>query len=66
MTNEEWLNGLDTEQKAGFLKEVQFCCNTCFQNQFEWYKTHKEICPLNMACATKDGFIKWLKSEHKE
>lgn len=66
MDNEHWLNSLNTEEKASFLKEVSFCCNTCSPRQFEWYKQHKDECPLKMACAESNGHINWLKEKHTE
>ena len=65
-TNEEWFDSLSTEEKANFLKEVTFSCNTCSPNQFEYYKQHKDECPLKMACAESNGHINWLKENHTE
>ena len=65
-TNEEWLEQASTEEKAKFLKEISFCCNTCSPEQFEAYKNGKFKCPLKMACATANGFEEWLKEERDE
>ena len=66
MTNEKWLEQANTEEKAKFLKEISFCCNTCSPEQFEAYKNGKFKCPLKMACATANGFEDWLKEKHNE
>ena len=64
-TNEDWFCRLSTEEKAKFLKEISFCCNTCSPEQFEAYKNGKFKCPLKMACATANGFEDWLKEKHE-
>ena len=63
--NEDWFCRLSTEEKAKFLKEISFCCNTCSPEQFEAYKNGKFKCPLKMACATANGFEDWLKEKHE-
>lgn len=57
MTNNEWLNGLDTEKKADFLTNIQ-------QNGSSHIVSERIHCEA--------GFIVnkiwelWLKAEHKE
>ena len=57
ITNEEWLNGLDTEQKAKFLYEIAFYSN--LSNKWMNYAIIENI-------PTEDSIAMWLKSEHKE
>lgn len=64
VTNEDWLGQMTLNEKAKFLKEISFCCNTCSPEQFEAYKNGKFKCPLKMACATANGFEDWLKEKH--
>lgn len=66
MTNEEWLNGLDTTEKAKWLQGTTFSCNVCTTEQFEWYKKHEEHCPLHCACCKENGFELWLQEKHNE
>lgn len=63
-TNEEWLNSLNTTEKAKWLQGTSFSCNACTEIQFEWYRRHEEHCPLHCACAKENGFELWLKEEH--
>ena len=51
MTNEEWLNGLDTEQKAEWLAGI------------DNYDDLECFVPVSIG---KKEWLAWLKSEHKE
>lgn len=63
MTNEEWLNSLNTTEKANWLQGTTFSCNVCTQSQFEWYRKHEEYCPLHCACCKENGFESWLQEK---
>ncbi len=64
MTNEEWLNSLNTEEKAKFLHDIQFSCNTCTLTSFRFYKSNIMKCPLQVSCAKENGIVEWLKQPH--
>lgn len=51
MTNEEWFNGLDTEQKAEWLAGI------------DNYDDLECFVPVSIG---KKEWLAWLKSEHKE
>lgn len=54
MTNEEWLGGLSTEEKAKFLaRSCNFCSYDCDNN----------YCSENHC---ENGIKEWLKKKHKE
>ena len=65
MTEEEWFCNLSTEEKARFLHDIQFSCNTCTLTSFRFYKSNIMKCPLQVSCAKENGIVEWLKQPHK-
>jgi hypothetical protein len=79
MTNREWLNSLSNEALADLLKESDcICCIGC-DDEEEDEETNRKWLSLSdedfadllkepdcFGKSCRDGFIEWLKKEHKE
>ena len=62
MTNEEWFNGLSTEEKAEFLIASIKKCKSCASGISVDEVQH---CPFGeCGCHFKDEVVKWLKQPH--
>ena len=62
MTNEEWFNGLSTEEKAEFLIASIKRCKSCASGISVDEVQH---CPFGeCGCHFKDEVVKWLKQPH--
>lgn len=64
MTNEEWLDGLSTKEKAKWLDKVaENCCQICDEE-------NRELCRGNIAIGCKfenaEKWEMWLKQPHRE
>lgn len=66
MTNEEWLNSLNTEQKAKWLSRYMGICSVCENAD----KFDDDACCENGICPygedNRKAFEMWLRQEHKE
>ena len=63
MTNDEWLNGMNTKEKAKWLCDVSDHCYYCGAKQIP----DREHCPFgNDKCMNNPHeFEAWLREEHK-
>ena len=68
MTNNEWLNGLDVEEKAELLGNVAELCFLCGIQSTDKDKVKMECLTVKKGygCLCCIKCIDWLKSEHKE
>lgn len=66
MTNEEWLNGLDTDGKAEFLRKITHNCYYCGYSYAMYGHCDKVECSFKECVDIKEDWEQWLKDEHKE
>lgn len=66
LTNEEWFCSLSTEEKAKFLHDIQFSCNTCTLTSFRLYKSNIMKCPLQVSCDKENGVMDEVNRRAKE